>query len=189
MAADIPTKEPIQIRSGDTVKFTRELADYPTSEGWTLKYKIVGNGADPQEVSASVVSSKYSVTIASSITEDLATGIYQLIGWVEKSGERFTIYDRTLDVLPNLASASGATDTRSHARKTLALIEAAIESHAVNPVESLQINNKTFQRPTLEMLNKFRSQYAALVRAEENKERIKSGEKAKKIVIAFPAVR
>lgn len=188
MAAEIPTIEPTQIRAGDTVKWTRELADYPTSEAWALKYRIVGNGAEPREVTATIASGKYNITLGSTLTDDLAEGTYQLVGWVEKSGERFTVYNRTLSVLPNLAAAAGATDTRSHARKTLALIEAAIESHAVDPVESLTIGSRTYTRPSLETLYNLRSRYAALVRKEENKERIESGGKAKKLVVSFPSV-
>ena len=43
MAATIPTKEPLTIRAGDTIKWTKSLDDYKASEGWTLKYAFRGN--------------------------------------------------------------------------------------------------------------------------------------------------
>ena len=43
MAADIPTKEPFEIRAGDTVKWKKAVDDYRASDGWTLKYSLRGN--------------------------------------------------------------------------------------------------------------------------------------------------
>ena len=36
MAADIPTKEPLTIRAGDTIEWTKSIDDYKASDGWTL---------------------------------------------------------------------------------------------------------------------------------------------------------
>ena len=44
MAADIPTKEPLTIRAGDTIEWTKSIDDYKASDGWTLKYSFRGTG-------------------------------------------------------------------------------------------------------------------------------------------------
>ncbi len=44
MAATIPTKEPLTIRAGDTIKWTKSLDDYKASDGWTLSYSFRGTG-------------------------------------------------------------------------------------------------------------------------------------------------
>ena len=44
MAATIPTKEPLTIRAGDTIKWTKSLDDYIASDGWTLSYSFRGTG-------------------------------------------------------------------------------------------------------------------------------------------------
>jgi len=43
MAATIPTKEPLTIRAGDTIKWKRSIDDYKASDGWTLKYAYEAN--------------------------------------------------------------------------------------------------------------------------------------------------
>ena len=44
MAAETPTKEPLEIRAGDTVTWKKSVDDYRASDGWTLKYSLRGNG-------------------------------------------------------------------------------------------------------------------------------------------------
>ena len=43
MATDIASKEPTQIRAGDTIKWKRSVDDYKASDGWTLKYAFRGS--------------------------------------------------------------------------------------------------------------------------------------------------
>ena len=38
MAATVPTKEPLTIRAGDTIEWTKSIDDYKASNGWKLKY-------------------------------------------------------------------------------------------------------------------------------------------------------
>ena len=42
MATDIASKEPTQIRAGDTIEWKRSIDDYKASDGWTLKYAYFG---------------------------------------------------------------------------------------------------------------------------------------------------
>ena len=44
MAATIPTKEPLTIRAGDTIEWTKSIDDYKASDGWTLSYSFRGTG-------------------------------------------------------------------------------------------------------------------------------------------------
>jgi hypothetical protein len=40
MAATVPTKEPLTIRAGDTIEWTKSIDDYKASDGWTLSYSF-----------------------------------------------------------------------------------------------------------------------------------------------------
>jgi hypothetical protein len=189
MSLAIPTKEPQSIRAGNTVKFNKTFSDYPVADGWTCAYKIVGNAAAPISATVTPVGTdEYDVVFAASLTDDLPAGGYMLIGTMTKAGERYTVYEGTLEVEADVAAASAATDTRSHAAKTLAAIDAAIESYAVTPVEEIQIAGRLVRRPSLETLYKFKSTYEGIVRREEDKERIARGEKSRKLVVSFPPV-
>ena len=44
MATDIASKEPTQIRAGDTIKWKQSIDDYRASDGWTLSYSFRGTG-------------------------------------------------------------------------------------------------------------------------------------------------
>lgn len=186
--ANTPSSEPTQFRAGDTVLWSKSLADYSPADSWVLKYKFVGSAGKSDDITATVSGDAWVVTVAKTVTAALAAGIYTLIGWVEKGTERYTVAETTVQILTNIAIASAATDTRSHARKTLALIEAAIESYAVRPVEQLSIAGRTWTRPSLETLNRLRSKYAKLVRREVEKERRAKGLPAKRILAQFPPI-
>jgi hypothetical protein len=168
--------EPKEIRSGDTVSWDEVLPGYP-SDAWTLKYRLLGeNNYDAVEAAES--GSGYKATITAAVTKTYLPGIYTLVGWVEATGLRYTVSTTTVTVLPDPAAGGEGADTRSHARKTLALIESAIESYAVRPVEELTVAGKTLRRPTLEKLFALRSQYIQAVKQEDQKERIAKGLKA-----------
>ena len=44
MAATIPTKEPLTIRAGDPIEWTKSIEDYKASDSWTLKYSRARTG-------------------------------------------------------------------------------------------------------------------------------------------------
>lgn len=118
MAADVPTKEPLEFRAGDTVLWTKTLSDYAAGDGWALTYYIVG----PQRISVSATDDgdDFSVTISAAITATLQAGIYFVEGYVSKDSERFNVYSGDLRVKPNFASEAAVApgyDGRSHARK------------------------------------------------------------------------
>jgi hypothetical protein len=182
MSTAIPTFEPKSIRAGDTVKWMKSLLDYPAAD-WDLKYKIVGNATSPVSVTAAENGDQFEITISATATADLAEGSYRLIGWVEDGTERFTIYDDILIVEANTPAATSATDTRTHAQRTLDLINAAIESYSTRPVEEIEIAGRRISRPSLKDLYTLKTKYEKVVRREKN------GGVSERIVASFPKVR
>ena len=65
------------------------------------------------------------VTVAAATTAGYAAGVYDIVGVVVKAAEKYVVYDGIFEVLTNPATA-GAYDPRTHARRVLDLIEAAI---------------------------------------------------------------
>lgn len=182
------TTEPTQLRAGDSVSWTKSFSPYTASNGYQLKYRLIGSAGKTDPVPAVASGDAWTTTFTTAYTKDLVAGIYTLLGWVEKSGERVTVSETSIQLLANLVDAAAVTDTRSHARKTLALIEAAIESYAVRPVEQLSIAGRNWTRPSLEQLSRLRSKYTKLVRIEVEKERRAKGLAPKRIVAQFPRV-
>lgn len=175
MAADIPTNEPAELRAGDTWKWTRTLADYPAS-AWTLKYRFKSPTAG-FEIVASAAGDDYSVTVAAATTAGYAAGTYTWIAWVEGgTSEKYTVDTGvcTLDADYRSGTATAGLDDRTHARKTLAAIEAWIESR--NPgVAEYEIAGRRMKYIPVADLLKLRQLYKAEVAAEEAAEAIRTG--------------
>lgn len=165
---------PLKIRSGDTIAWTEEFGDYSSTSGWAFKVRLVGE-TSYAAITASGSGTTYTVTIAASITATYLPGTYKLIGWVEKGSERYTMFETTIAVTANQAITVSDAGALSHARRTLALIESAIESYAVRPVEEITIAGRTLRRPALATLVTLRSRYQYFVRQEEGAERSANG--------------
>lgn len=154
------------MRAGDTIRWSRSLSDYPANEGWDLKFTLLGQGG-AHNGTASADGDAHQITVAASESATWAPGNYLLTEYVTKGAERFTIASRSVRVLPDLASATDAVDTRSHARKVLDAIEAWLESKA--PVHGmLEIAGRRIQHYPIEQLLVLRDRYRIEVAAEES---------------------
>lgn len=176
MAYEIPDNEPAQIRAGDTIQWRRSLPDYPADQGWVLSYRFI-NATAQFDITASADGSAHLVDVAIGDSADYVAGDYSWVSAVSKDGERHTIESGQMKVLPDLmAVASGGLDIRSTAKKTLALVDAAMLAHgskAWTQQYSIAGRTMTFRSPADFMA--FRSQLQREVRAEENQERINNG--------------
>ena len=177
MAADIPTIEPTAARAGDTWKWTKTLADYPASGGWTLKYRFKHPTAAGFEIVASASGDDHAVSVTAATTAGYASGTFSWIAWVEGgSSEKYTVDTGVLAVNPDYRSgtATGLLDDRTHARKTLAAIESWIESK--NPgVAEYEIAGRRMKYIPLTDLLKLRQTYKNEVAAEDARAAIADG--------------
>jgi hypothetical protein len=175
VAADIPTSEPAELRTGDTWKWTKTLADYPAS-AWTLKYRFK-NAAGGFEITATASGDDYSVTVAATTSAGYAAGTYSWMAWVEGgTSEKYTVDSGVCTINPDYRSgtATAAFDDRSHARKTLAAIESWIESS--NPgVAEYEIAGRRMKYWSAADLIKLRLRYQQEVAAEIAAENLANG--------------
>ncbi len=131
--------EPEKLTSGVTWKWKKTVSDYPASE-WTLTYYLRKDGATATSFSAAADGDTHLVTVAAATTAGYAAGVYDIIGVVVKAAEKYVVFDGIFEVLTNPATA-GAYDPRTHARRVLDLIEAAMEGRIPNGMESYSIVN------------------------------------------------
>lgn len=169
MAAEIPSTIPLEIRAGDTVRWRRELADYPASAGWLLSYAFVGaTSVHPAQAVADGVA--HVVTLSAATTATWAAGTYRVQEYVSKDTERFSLSAVTVRVLPDLMAATAGMDTRTHARKVLDSIEAWLESKAPTAGAIEIAGRKVANYPITDLLA-LRDRYRAEVRREEAAEK------------------
>lgn len=163
MAANIPTSEPTSLLAGDTAKWLKSIADYPATDGWSLSYVLV-SAAQRITFTATANGSDYLVNASAATTAAWVAGSYAWRAQVSKSGEVFTVASGTIDVMPAFASA---IDSRSHARKTLANIEAYMENAGNLSAASYEIAGRKLQRIPLPELMALRDKYKGEVARED----------------------
>ena len=177
MTAPIPTTEPTELRAGDTWKWTRSLADYPASSGWTLKYRYK-NADGGFEIVASTSGADFSVSVAAAATTGYAAGTYSWTAWVEGgTSEKYTVDGGVCTVKSDYraAAATVALDDRTHARKVLDAIESVIEGRASKDQERYMIAGRELWRTPIPTLLKLRQTYRAEVKQQEQAERLQNG--------------
>ena len=176
--------EPEKLTAGVTWKWKKTISDYPASE-WTLTYYLRKDGATATSFSAAADGDSYLVTVAAATTAAYASGIYDFIGWVIKGTEKFEVFNSMIEVLPNPTNAS-AYDPRSHARKVMELIEAAMEGRVPNGMESYSIGGRSINKIPLNQLRELWEKYKMDVVMEEQAERLVNGRRSgKNIGIRF----
>ncbi|CAN7580403.1 hypothetical protein [Variovorax paradoxus] len=165
MAIDTSSTEPISIIPGDTVKWTRSLADYPASAGWALSYELL-NTQHRYQIAAVADGDAHRVVISAQTTENYAPGSYDWRARVTNADEVYTVATGRLTVAPSFGAAG---DVRSHARRTLDAIEAVLEGRATSATAEYEINGRRLKYIPLNELHAMRSKYQREVAAEEGK--------------------
>lgn len=169
----IPTCEPRSFIAGDTVQWTKPLSDFLPSDGWALKYRMTNAMAGAEITAANIVATPnaagyWDVALAAA-DSSVAAGVWRLIGWVvlAATGERHTIYDETVNVFADAATATPAA-LQTDNEKTLAAIDARLSGRMTADQEQVQINGTAITRIPIKDLRAMRGSYAAAVWREQN---------------------
>jgi hypothetical protein len=183
----IPSNEPVELRAGDTWKWSRtdKVADYP-SPTWTLKYRFKNQSGGFEIVATADGAGGFNVSVDKATTAALAAGTYAWQAEVDNGTERYTLeLGGVLKVVADFftGTASAALDQRTHARKMLEAIETALESFGANPVmKSYTIGTRTYMRAEIPDLLVLRDRYRAEVQNEEARAALADGQPNPRIV-------
>jgi hypothetical protein len=164
--------EPSKIVAGDTVGWTKSLPDYPAAS-YTLKYEL--RGPSSITITATGSGTEYTVAVLAATSDDYVPGIYSMYGVVSAGAVRHTVFQGTIEVVENPTEIQPGTDTRGHARRTLALIEAAIENYAANPYQTITIAGRTKSNWSMSELLSWRDRYIQEAKREADAERVANG--------------
>jgi len=171
--ADIPSTEPSEIVAGDTLKFKKSLSDYPATI-WTLTYYLLKSGTQIT-FSGTADGTDHLINIANTVTALYTAGIYKWEAYISKTGERYKIAEGTITIKTNLAAQTAGYDARSHVKKVLDSIEAAVEGRATRTDLAYTINGRSISHMAPAELIKWHSHYKILYQQELNAEKIKQG--------------
>lgn len=179
MARTVPTTEPIQARAGDTWEWTKDYPDYPAST-WTLSY-VFYNSSGVIQIAASADGDTHTIDVAPATTTAYTAGRYDWTASVTDGTDVYQVGSGVTQVLPDLSSAT-SYDGRSHARVMLDAIDAILESRAsagdLDLIKSAR-GGRSLERGDL---IKLRNHYAAIVRQEEDAQKIASGQSPSRLV-------
>lgn len=187
--AQIPTREPEAVTAGDTITWQRALSDYPAGE-WTLKYRLI-NAAGKIDITSTQSGADHRISVSATSSAAWVAGIYTWQAYVEKGSggslERATVGTGQITVRPNLAAQTGGYDTRSPARKTLELLDAAMVAHGAQAwTQEYEIAGRRMKFRNPSEFMGYRSKVVAEVAREEAAERLALGLPSKtKVFVRF----
>ena len=174
---NIPNTEPCQFSAGLTISFQRSFPQYSYDDGFQAAHYTINGASGSKQIDGNYANGVWTFTLTAKLN-DLVAGMYQLFGWVESgSGDdviKYPVYSGSLQVNAALTTASNV-DLRSQLQQQYDNINTAITAYVVNPVEEIMISGRTYRRPTLIALYKFRALTWKSLRTERKRERMRNG--------------
>lgn len=169
-------REPTSFTAGDTLSWSRSLADYPASDGWVLAYRFI-NAASKFDITGTASGDDHLVSVAASVTAAYVSGTYQWQAYVTKALERYTVGTGVCEVKPDLAAVAAAGyDSRTPARKALDALNAGLEAFGGNAhVQSYQIGDREMRYKTFADFMAARDRLVAEVAREDQAQRAAAG--------------
>jgi len=168
-----------ELIAGDTLDFLDSVPEYPPADGWTLKYRLVPRFTTPTQapitLTAITEGSDYRVQEAAGVTAGWAPGAYTWSRWVEKAGPiRQSLGNGQILIETDPAAATQGYDGRSHARKMLDTINAAMEAFSLG-VKQYTIGSRSMTKQDIPELLTLRDRYRAEVANEEAAAKVAAG--------------
>lgn len=165
---------PYEFYAGDTVIWQIENLnkDYSNSaHTLTYQFRLENNGSTTFSVDATADGNNYKITLSASTTASITAGKYNFISYVTRTSDsaRVTVDRGMVEVKPNLASST--SETRSHAKKMLDLIESLLEGKATKDVSSYSIAGRSLNKMGVSELLEWRNYYKAEYNRELSKQR------------------
>ncbi len=153
MAPTTPDGEPTELVAGDSWRWRiSDVTDYPQSEGWALKYELLGDSKlsiTPTYQTSGDDDQHWLVAEATTDTEDITPGDYQLfarmVGSGTYNGREETILQVNVKVLQDPRTA-GTGDYQSHWERRKLVVEAALEGRLTKDMESYSIAGRSITK-------------------------------------------
>lgn len=160
---------PSEITAGESVSWKWSDSDFPASDSWVLTYTLV-NASGQIQITASADDDDHLVEIGSSTSGSYAAGEYEWQAHISNGTERYQVAVGTITIKPDFAEQSSGYDSRSHAKKVIDAIEAAIEGRASKTQMTQMVGSVQVQHMPLadqvKMLGVYRAKYRKELVAE-----------------------
>lgn len=168
----LPTTEPLQLTSGDTVSWQVSLNDYPASAGWGLTYYLLSATATIT-IPTTAAGDDHLVSVPPATTAAWIPGVYTWASYATLATDRHTVATGQIEIVPNLATAT--SPPRSSYRIQLAAVQSVLEGTATYSQRVVEINGKRLDRHSLAELIHAQNVLAHKVAQEDDAARVASG--------------
>lgn len=153
---------PTTARAGDTFRTVRSWPDYPASAGWVLHITGVSS-VGVISATATADGDDHVLAVSAALTAGWLPATYRLVEYVTRGADRHTLAQHSFTVQANLAEATAPADTRTHAERVLAHIEAFLETGTDSEIELAGRRIRSYPLPELLAM---RDRYRAEVRRQ-----------------------
>lgn len=173
MAYSIPYDEPDTLRAGDNLQFYKTLPDFLPADGWTLKYNLRGKSII--DFTAGTNGADHYVNVTAATTRDWQPGAYSLRGYVTDGTNIYTVITGMIEITDDFVDVNETFDPRSHAKRTLELIESALEGRIPNGMENYSIAGRQISKIPIKDLRQLYDKYKQDVIMEDQAAKIAKG--------------
>lgn len=170
MAATVPTYEPTIIQAGDTLRFTKSLADYSSAD-YSLTYVLISSLPSVQKISivATTSGTDFLVSATAATTAEWTPGNYTIVGYVSDSTIRYEIYRGQITITPNIQSEElGYLDTRTYWEKIRDQLREVIQAGVIREVIRYSFNGVSTEVVTMNDAFKALAYVESKVKQEQN---------------------
>lgn len=162
---------PTSIRAGDTLKFYVAAPDTPADQSWVGTAFAYGPTTKAGTVTA--YGADFLVTFSATDTAAMGKGDFRLAVFATKSGERFTILERTIRLEVNAATVATSAG-QEHPETMLIAIRAELVARIAGTGsgnEGYSIGGRSISKIPIRELQRLEHLYVARVRRLQNRGR------------------
>lgn len=162
------SRVPMALVQGTSVSWRWEDSDFNPADGWALIYAF--EGPSPLNVAGVADGTGFLVSLTTVQTAGLGVGFYRWQAFAARSVpsvERVQVAAGALEVVLDLLVSTASTEQKSHARRMVEALEAALEGRATDGQKSMSINGRSIERIPILELSQLLATYRQRLRAEE----------------------
>lgn len=177
--ANAPSTEPVRFVAGDLVMWRRtdDLTVQYLGGTHTLTYAFrpAAGGSTVITIEADDEGDEWHAQLTAAHTAVMSVGRWYWSAYITRNSDNARVQIDDGQVTVDANRVVDPSDTRSHARKVLDSIEAAIEGRAGDTVQSYTIGGRQINKMSADELIKWRNYYLVQVEQENDAERLKNG--------------
>lgn len=160
------TSVPAKFVAGDTFSLVLTLSEFQ-APAWNTVLYLNAHGLPTITLAGSDYGTQHLFLLSGGTTGSWPPATYSWVVRADNGGTQLIAASGKITVLANPATLTASSDVRSHARKTLDVLQALIEGRVVNGIENYSIDGRQIAKTPLKDLIALRDRYAGMVQMEE----------------------